>query len=47
MSRPQPGQKKRMNTTTGAENTSAPEVPQPKTKGTPAKKTKPAKNAAG
>jgi hypothetical protein len=37
-----------MNTTTGAEkNTSAPEVPQAKTKRTPAKQTKPAKNAAG
>ena len=36
-----------MNSTTESEkNTSAPEVPQPKTKRTPAKKAKPAKKAA-
>jgi hypothetical protein len=37
-----------MNTATESEkNASAPEVPQAKTKRTPAKQTKPAKNAAG
>jgi len=45
--RPQPGQGE-MNTATESEkNASAPEVPQAKTKRTPAKQTKSAKNAAG
>jgi hypothetical protein len=35
-----------MNSTTESENASAPEVPQPKTKRTPAKKAKPAKKAS-